>query len=267
MKERNRRVGKDTILYFAKDEFCNAWVVALEDFIVKNNKSVDVQCRCLEDGCSMVLKSYDLYEEALNKRYRGEKVFIANDVDAECPFVTEDGEGLYSFEVDEVDDEQNKIPINDREEMVFEVPKGFECAIEEVDGKSKVVMRKPRNVLKASGLSYDDFGLECNSIDYSTYKHIKAVNALSYIRMHDKDFLINDICWEVDLCYIGWDSINGNIEIRETDAVMGASDIRVGNELLMFNDEGEAEKFIKRYSDTICMDELLCNYYRFDYEK
>lgn len=158
-----------------------------------------------------------------------------------------------------------KMSVNVREEIVFEVPKGFECAIEKVDGKSKVVMRKPQNVLKACGLSYDDFELgNKDIIEYSTFKHIKAVNALSYIRMHDKDFLLNDISWGDKLCYIGWDDIIGKIEICETDAVIFASDIRNGNELLIFNDEYEAEKFIKRYSDTICMDELLCDYYRFE---
>lgn len=272
MKERNRRVGKGTTLYFAKDASCNAWVVTLEDFVVENNKSVDVRCRCLEDGCSVVLKSYDLYEEALNKRYREEKVFIENDEDLDYPYVCWDlDENCYSFEVDEVDEEQNKIPINDREEMVFEVPKGFECAIEEVDGKCKVVMRKPQNVLKANNMTYDNFpyvGLVSKTEeDKTTYRHMKAVSALSYIRTHDKDFLLSNICWEDNMCYIGCDGVNGKIEIRETDAVIGANDIRVGNELLVFNTEDEAEKFIKRYSDTICMDELVCNYYRFAYEK
>jgi len=261
MKERNRRIGKDTTLYFAKDKFCKGWVITREDFVVEDNKSVDVLCRCLEDECCMVLNSYDLYEEALNKRYRGEKVFIANDVDAECPFVTEDVEGLYSFECEEVDNEQNKIPVNDREEMVFEVPKGYECAIEEVDGKSKVVMRKSHNVLKESGLSYNDFEMGNKEImNPSTYRQIKAINALTYIRTHDKDFLLSNIAWgRLSLCYIGYESIH-------SANVSKNSDIARIIELLTFNSKDEAEEFIDRYSDTIDMYDLICDYYRFDCE-
>lgn len=159
------------------------------------------------------------------------------------------------------------VSVNDREEMVFEVPNGYECAIKKVDGKSKVVMRKLYNVLKESGLSYDDFEMGNKEImNLSTYRQIQAINVLSYIRTHDKDFLSKNVDWKSSctLCYVGWDEYNGNIEIRKLEYTIQTTDIQIGNELLIFTDEDEANRFIKRYSESIDMGRLLSDYYRLE---
>ena len=218
MKERNRKVYEGKKLFWKKDEVCGlsgCWVESMDNFEIYNHESTLVRCQRCDDGTIVIVSSEKLYELARNLRYKGFQVFIENDEEIDYPLVCfETDENVYTFECDEVDDEQNKIPVNDREEIVFEVPKGYDCAIEEVDGKSKVIMRKLHNVLKANGLSYDDFelGSEYFGINHFAYKQMKAIDALSYIRTNDEDFCIDNIVWDYHkLCYIGWDDINGNI--------------------------------------------------------